>query len=162
VKSRASTEGLAEFHLTDLKTDNAGQYTCEYSRLGSPYISSQPSDVLLLLVTGEEVPRRDIGSCRDRCGGGTRGREGTRGDGETQNRMSWLSFIQGLLGKSSHSQSGKRVRPGICHFPHLAGTPARRTREGGGPRAAPHDLGALLFFQEIYQNLPSKPTQGVR
>ncbi|XP_032244699.1 T-cell-interacting, activating receptor on myeloid cells protein 1-like isoform X2 [Phoca vitulina] len=53
VKSRASTEGLAEFHLTDLKTDNAGQYTCEYSRLGSPYISSQPSDVLLLLVTGD-------------------------------------------------------------------------------------------------------------
>ncbi|XP_077919721.1 T-cell-interacting, activating receptor on myeloid cells protein 1-like [Halichoerus grypus] len=53
VQSRASTEGLAEFHLTDLKTDNAGQYTCEYSRLGSPYISSQPSDVLLLLVTGD-------------------------------------------------------------------------------------------------------------
>nr|XP_035921292.1 T-cell-interacting, activating receptor on myeloid cells protein 1-like isoform X3 [Halichoerus grypus] len=53
VKSRASTEGLAEFHLTDLKTDNAGQYTCEYYRLGSPYISSQPSDVLLLLVTGD-------------------------------------------------------------------------------------------------------------
>nr|XP_035921294.1 V-set and transmembrane domain-containing protein 1-like isoform X5 [Halichoerus grypus] len=53
VKSRASTEGLAEFHLTDLKTDNAGQYTCEYYRLGSPYISSQPSDVLLLLVTGK-------------------------------------------------------------------------------------------------------------
>nr|XP_035921300.1 T-cell-interacting, activating receptor on myeloid cells protein 1-like isoform X1 [Halichoerus grypus] len=53
VQSWASTEGLAEFHLTDLKTDNAGQYTCEYYRLGSPYISSQPSDVLLLLVTGD-------------------------------------------------------------------------------------------------------------
>ncbi|XP_030888120.1 T-cell-interacting, activating receptor on myeloid cells protein 1-like [Leptonychotes weddellii] len=64
--SRASTEGLAEFHLTDLNTNNAGEYACEYYRRGSPYIRSQPSDVLLLLVTGEEVPRRDIGSCRDR------------------------------------------------------------------------------------------------
>ncbi|XP_027950511.1 T-cell-interacting, activating receptor on myeloid cells protein 1-like isoform X2 [Eumetopias jubatus] len=53
VQSRASTEGLAEFHLTDLKTDNAGEYSCEYYRLGSPSVSSRPSDVLLLLVTGE-------------------------------------------------------------------------------------------------------------
>ncbi|XP_004409617.1 PREDICTED: T-cell-interacting, activating receptor on myeloid cells protein 1-like [Odobenus rosmarus divergens] len=55
VQSQASTEGLAEFHLTDLKTDNAGEYTCEYYRLGSPYVSSQPSDVLLLLVTGDLI-----------------------------------------------------------------------------------------------------------
>ncbi|KAF3814980.1 hypothetical protein GH733_017256 [Mirounga leonina] len=51
VQSRASTEGLAEFHLTGLNTDNAGEYACEYYRRGSPYIRSQPSDVLLLLVT---------------------------------------------------------------------------------------------------------------
>ncbi|XP_034842247.1 T-cell-interacting, activating receptor on myeloid cells protein 1-like isoform X1 [Mirounga leonina] len=53
VQSRASTEGLAEFHLTGLNTDNAGEYACEYYRRGSPYIRSQPSDVLLLLVTGD-------------------------------------------------------------------------------------------------------------
>ncbi|XP_021545208.1 T-cell-interacting, activating receptor on myeloid cells protein 1 [Neomonachus schauinslandi] len=53
VQSWASTEGLAEFHFTDLNTNNAGEYTCEYYRLGSPYISSQPSDILLLLVTGD-------------------------------------------------------------------------------------------------------------
>ncbi|XP_064436966.1 T-cell-interacting, activating receptor on myeloid cells protein 1-like isoform X2 [Mirounga angustirostris] len=53
VQSRASTEGLAEFHLTGLNSDNAGEYACEYYRRGSPYIRSQPSDVLLLLVTGD-------------------------------------------------------------------------------------------------------------
>uniref|UniRef100_H0XNH7 T cell-interacting, activating receptor on myeloid cells 1 n=1 Tax=Otolemur garnettii TaxID=30611 RepID=H0XNH7_OTOGA len=51
-KSRESTEGLAEFHLNDLKGSQAGEYTCEYYRKGSPDISSQRSDVLLLLVTG--------------------------------------------------------------------------------------------------------------
>ncbi|XP_012498771.1 PREDICTED: T-cell-interacting, activating receptor on myeloid cells protein 1-like [Propithecus coquereli] len=51
-QSPDSTEGLAEFHLTDLKSGNAGEYTCEYYRKASPDISSQRSDVLLLLVTG--------------------------------------------------------------------------------------------------------------
>ncbi|XP_023363745.1 T-cell-interacting, activating receptor on myeloid cells protein 1-like [Otolemur garnettii] len=52
LQSRESTEGLAEFHLNDLKGSQAGEYTCEYYRKGSPDISSQRSDVLLLLVTG--------------------------------------------------------------------------------------------------------------
>ncbi|EPQ16246.1 T-cell-interacting, activating receptor on myeloid cells protein 1 [Myotis brandtii] len=47
-----SPRGLAEFHLTDLKTSDAGEYTCDY-RTGSPTRRSPPSDVLLLLVTGE-------------------------------------------------------------------------------------------------------------
>ncbi|XP_008526415.1 T-cell-interacting, activating receptor on myeloid cells protein 1-like isoform X1 [Equus przewalskii] len=51
-QSPDSAEGLAEFHLTDLKTSHAGEYTCQYYRRGRPYVSSQPSDVLLLLVTG--------------------------------------------------------------------------------------------------------------
>ena len=54
LQSLASTEGVAEFHLNDLKTRNAGPYTCEYYRRELPQISSQPSDILLLLVTGEE------------------------------------------------------------------------------------------------------------
>ncbi|XP_023604272.1 T-cell-interacting, activating receptor on myeloid cells protein 1-like [Myotis lucifugus] len=45
------TEGLAEFHLSDVKLGDAGEYTCEY-RTGSPTRRSPPSDVLLLLVTG--------------------------------------------------------------------------------------------------------------
>lgn len=53
VPSPDSPEGLAEFHLADLKTSNAGEYTCEYYRRGSPDIWSPPSDVLLLLVTGD-------------------------------------------------------------------------------------------------------------
>ncbi|KAL2762832.1 T-cell-interacting, activating receptor on myeloid cells protein 1 isoform 2, partial [Daubentonia madagascariensis] len=52
LQSLDSTEGLAEFHLNDLKSSNAGEYTCEYYRKASLDISSQRSDVLLLLVTG--------------------------------------------------------------------------------------------------------------
>uniref|UniRef100_A0A671EJB2 T cell-interacting, activating receptor on myeloid cells 1 n=1 Tax=Rhinolophus ferrumequinum TaxID=59479 RepID=A0A671EJB2_RHIFE len=48
-----SPGGLAEFHLADLKTSNAEEYACEYYRRGSPHIRSPPSDVLLLLVTGD-------------------------------------------------------------------------------------------------------------
>ncbi|XP_019571503.2 T-cell-interacting, activating receptor on myeloid cells protein 1 isoform X1 [Rhinolophus sinicus] len=53
VPSPDSPGGLAEFHLADLKTSNAGEYACEYYRRGSRHIGSPPSDVLLLLVTGD-------------------------------------------------------------------------------------------------------------
>ncbi|EPQ16247.1 T-cell-interacting, activating receptor on myeloid cells protein 1, partial [Myotis brandtii] len=52
--SSDSPGGLVEFHLSDVKTSDAGEYTCEYYRKGSPTIRSPPSDVLLLLVTGED------------------------------------------------------------------------------------------------------------
>ncbi|XP_005880025.2 PREDICTED: T-cell-interacting, activating receptor on myeloid cells protein 1-like isoform X2 [Myotis brandtii] len=50
--SSDSPEGLAEFHLSDIKLGDAGKYTCDY-RTGSPTRRSLLSDVLLLLVTGE-------------------------------------------------------------------------------------------------------------
>ncbi|XP_057566900.1 T-cell-interacting, activating receptor on myeloid cells protein 1-like [Hippopotamus amphibius kiboko] len=52
LKPPHSTEGLAEFHLTHLNSRHAGEYSCEYYRKGHPRTGSQPSDVLLLLVTG--------------------------------------------------------------------------------------------------------------
>ncbi|XP_021562580.1 T-cell-interacting, activating receptor on myeloid cells protein 1 [Carlito syrichta] len=52
LKASGPVEGLAEFHLKDLKTRDAGEYTCEYHSKASPHTSSQHSDVLLLLVTG--------------------------------------------------------------------------------------------------------------
>ncbi|XP_041593414.1 T-cell-interacting, activating receptor on myeloid cells protein 1-like isoform X3 [Vulpes lagopus] len=52
-QSPDSTEGMARFLLTDLQASNSGPYTCEYYRREPPQISSQPSDSLLLLVTGE-------------------------------------------------------------------------------------------------------------
>lgn len=55
-----SPEGLAEFHLTDLNTSHAGKYTCEYYTEGSPHIKSSPSDILPLVVTGEDRVLRII------------------------------------------------------------------------------------------------------
>ncbi|XP_059521796.1 T-cell-interacting, activating receptor on myeloid cells protein 1-like isoform X2 [Myotis daubentonii] len=49
--SSDSPEGLVEFYLSGVKTSDAGEYTCEY-RTGRPTRRSPPSDVLLLLVTG--------------------------------------------------------------------------------------------------------------
>ncbi|XP_059237791.1 T-cell-interacting, activating receptor on myeloid cells protein 1-like isoform X1 [Mustela nigripes] len=47
-----STDGLAEFQLTDLQPRDAGVYTCDYYRQRAPRTRSKPSDILLLLVTG--------------------------------------------------------------------------------------------------------------
>ncbi|KAM6223572.1 T-cell-interacting, activating receptor on myeloid cells protein 1-like [Rhynchocyon petersi] len=47
-----SAENQAEFPLNDLQHHNSGNYTCEYYRRPTPYFISPPSDVLLLLVTG--------------------------------------------------------------------------------------------------------------
>ncbi|XP_077771783.1 T-cell-interacting, activating receptor on myeloid cells protein 1-like isoform X1 [Canis aureus] len=52
-QSPDSTEGMARFLLTDLQASSSGPYTCEYYRRDPPQRSSQPSDILLLLVTGE-------------------------------------------------------------------------------------------------------------
>uniref|UniRef100_A0A8C0W2Y6 Ig-like domain-containing protein n=1 Tax=Castor canadensis TaxID=51338 RepID=A0A8C0W2Y6_CASCN len=46
------TEGTSEFHLTELQPSNAGYYTCEYYVKEFPETVSQPSNVLLLLITG--------------------------------------------------------------------------------------------------------------
>ena len=47
-------------------------------------------------------------------------------------------------------------------FPPLGRKPRQENKVGGGPHASLRDLGALLLFQEISVNLPSKPTEGVR
>uniref|UniRef100_A0A8C0KX44 Ig-like domain-containing protein n=1 Tax=Canis lupus dingo TaxID=286419 RepID=A0A8C0KX44_CANLU len=65
-QSPDSTEGMARFLLTDLQASSSGPYTCEYYRREPPQRSSQPSDILLLLVTGEfpkpslQAPQRGV------------------------------------------------------------------------------------------------------
>lgn len=55
------TEGTAEFRLTNLRLSHAGHYTCEYYLKESPDKISLSSDVLILLVTGEEnLPQSKI------------------------------------------------------------------------------------------------------
>lgn len=75
-----------------------------------------------------------------------------------------LAQVQpGFVGKVSFLQSeweDSETRELL--FPPLGGKPCRENKVGGGPRASPRDLGALLRFQEISLNLPSKPTEGVR
>jgi hypothetical protein len=48
------TEMTVDFHLTEIQHGDSGPYACEYSNKASPDATSQPSDDLLLLVTGEE------------------------------------------------------------------------------------------------------------
>ncbi|KAM9755963.1 T-cell-interacting, activating receptor on myeloid cells protein 1-like isoform 2-T2 [Dama dama] len=77
VQSPDSTESRGEFHLPDVTSSHAGEYSCEYHRTGDPRVSSGPSDALLLLVTahrrgavieGQEVtlqcqrPATDLGT----------------------------------------------------------------------------------------------------
>lgn len=55
------TEGTAEFRLTNLQQSHAGYYTCRYYLKESPDKVSPSSDVLLLLVTGEErLPQNHV------------------------------------------------------------------------------------------------------
>ena len=96
-RSPASKEGLAEFHLTDLRTSHAGDYTCECYRPGAPDIRSPPSEVILLLVTGEE---------QDGPGGGTRG--GDREGGDTQQQNDLVGLIQGSWGGGPPSHRVER------------------------------------------------------
>lgn len=77
VQSPNSTEGQAEFHLSDVKSSHAGEYTCKYHRRGNPHVSSGPSDALLLLVTGEGAPGKGRAPGPGAEGGtGRRGGEG--------------------------------------------------------------------------------------
>ncbi|KAM4825020.1 T-cell-interacting, activating receptor on myeloid cells protein 1-like [Thomomys bottae] len=43
----------AEFQLTEVRQSDAGPYTCDYHRVGYPETVSEPSEALLLLVTGD-------------------------------------------------------------------------------------------------------------
>lgn len=70
-------EGWAEFPLTAVRSRDAGEYTCEYHRKGHPHLASQPSEALLLLVTGEE--RGCLRMTRGLPRGGRRGRKQKRG-----------------------------------------------------------------------------------
>ena len=126
-RSPASKEGLAEFHLTGLRTSHAGDYTCECYRPGAPDIRSPPSEVILLLVTGEE---------QDRPGGGTRGRD-TEG-GETQQQNDLVGLIQGSWGQGDllpAESKGGDTRD-LC--PTLSRNPLRENKgEWGTPGFSP-------------------------
>lgn len=55
------TEGTAEFHLTNVRLSHAGYYTCECYLKEFPDKISPSSEVLLLLVTGEDrLPQKDV------------------------------------------------------------------------------------------------------
>ncbi|XP_037674829.1 T-cell-interacting, activating receptor on myeloid cells protein 1 isoform X5 [Choloepus didactylus] len=47
-----STESWTKFPLSDLQQHDTGEYTCEYYFKGAPFIRSEPSNALVLVVTG--------------------------------------------------------------------------------------------------------------
>lgn len=60
VKPYNLTEETADFHITDLRQNDGGHYTCEYYSKWPHDTLSHPSDALFLLVTGEDgLPQRD-------------------------------------------------------------------------------------------------------
>lgn len=161
VQSPDSTEGQAEFHLPDVKSSHAGQYTCEYHRRGDPHASSGPSDALLLLVTGEGAPGKD----RQPPGPGAEG--GTDEEAEREGRwretgtevMPW--FDPGLLG-GKNLLVGVRQKEqeviGTSHKKPLPGEQGKRGTQGSPLR----DLRVPLLSQGISVNLPSKPTEAAQ
>lgn len=95
VQSPDSTEGRAEFHLPDVTSSHAGEYSCEYHGTGDPRGSSGPSDALLLLVTGEGAPGKD-------------GRPGARGRGRERTQRRRAGLPSRVVGRGDGERQGPR------------------------------------------------------
>uniref|UniRef100_A0A8C3FG86 Ig-like domain-containing protein n=1 Tax=Chrysemys picta bellii TaxID=8478 RepID=A0A8C3FG86_CHRPI len=50
----------AEFHLPTVGRQHGGNYSCSYRLQSQPFVSSQPSDPVELVVAGEGLPRPSI------------------------------------------------------------------------------------------------------
>lgn len=161
VQSPDSTEDRAEFHLPDVKSSDAGEYTCEYHRRGNPHVSARPSDALLLLVTGEGAPGED------RRPPGPGEEEAERGfplQGCWEGRwretgtevMPW--FDPGLLG-GKNLVGVRQKEQEVIRTSHKKPLPGEQGKWGtqGSPL---RDLRVSLLSQGISVNLPSKRTEG--
>lgn len=139
--------GLAELRLPHLKNSDAGEYTCDYYRTGSPTRRSPPSDGLLLLVTGGDgvlrmtrhLPRTGMGDDpENEVEQGPHLQCRWAGEMEEDRNRAGPCLPPGLVGGTapSWSQSRKRVSQGSVTS-HTPWEPARTTSLSGDPRLLP-------------------------
>ncbi|XP_060110976.1 immunoglobulin superfamily member 1-like [Heteronotia binoei] len=59
-ESSALATGTATFHFFQVRSEDAGSYICQYHHRSSPFIWSEPSDPVKLIVEGQGFPKPSI------------------------------------------------------------------------------------------------------